>query len=248
MTYESITTSDPNPVKRWIHKHRFSDALRVLKNLPPYERLHILDFGGGNGELLYHLKFPQHVYATFYEPTPSLMAEAKQKLASRENIKFAETSMNLHNETFNLIFCLEVFEHLPEAETAQALAEICRLLKPDGYAVIGVPIEIYFPALVKGIFRMSRRYGEFDASPINVLSAMIGKPPSQRPAAEITSGFNYHFHHLGFDYRSLQCQIDEKYTIKSKWYSPFPGLGSMLNSEVYYLIQKTKVMPAEVSL
>ena len=243
MTYESITINDPNPVKRWLQRRRYSDALRVWKDPRPDELLHVLDFGGGNGELLLQLAVSPSIRATIYEPTPSLMAEAKQKLSSSECVTFTESVTVLQDKTYDYVFCLEVFEHLPEKETSRALAEIRRLLKPGGLAVIGVPLEIYFPALVKGIFRISRRHGEFDSMPRNVFAAMIGQPPSQRPTTEISPGFNYHLHHLGFDFRDLQRQIAESFTIKRRWFSPFPVLGSMLNSEVYYLLQKTQDTP-----
>lgn len=195
--------------------------------------------------MLRQLEVSPSIRATIYEPTPSLMAEAKQMLSSRDRVTFTESTTVLQDETYDYVFCHEVFEHLPEKETVQALAEIRRLLKPGGLAVIGVPIEIYFPALIKGIFRISRRYGEFDATPRNVFSAIIGYPPSQRPTAEISTGFNYHFQHLGFDFRYLQRQIAASFLIKRRWFSPFPVLGSMLNSEVYYLLQKAQVTPAD---
>ena len=239
MTYENITTNDPNPVKRWLQRRRFSDALRIWKKPRHNELLHVLDFGGGNGELLRQMEVSSSISATLYEPTLSLMSEAKQRLSNRDDITFIESTAVLHEGTYDYVFCLEVFEHLPDKETEQALAEIQRLVKPDGLVVIGVPIEIYFPALVKGIFRMSRRYGDFDATLGNVFSAMIGQPPLQRPTTEIAVGFNYHFQHLGFDFRYLQRQIAKSFLIKKKWYSPFPIFGSMLNSEVYYLLQKT---------
>ena len=133
MSYESITINDPNPVKRWLQRRRFSDALSVWKN-PRTDRLfHVLDFGGGNGELLRQLEGSPSIRATIYEPTPSLMAEAKQMLSSMESVTFAESVTVLQDATYDYVFCLEVFEHLPEKETAQALAEIQRLLKPGGW-------------------------------------------------------------------------------------------------------------------
>jgi len=241
MTYESITINDPNPIKRWLQRRRYSDAIRVWKNLCPNGLVYVLDFGGGDGELLRQLAVSPSIRATIYEPTPSLMAEAKRKLSNREWVTFTECVNVLQDETYDYIFCLEVFEHLPEKETVQALAEIRRLLKPGGLAIIGVPIEIFFPAFVKGIFRTFRRYGEFDATPRNIFSALIGRPPLKRPTSEISSGFNYHFHHLGFDFRSLQCQLSESFLIKRRWFSPFTVLGSMLNSELYYLMQKSQL-------
>lgn len=64
----------------------------------------------------------------------------------------------------NLVFCLEVFEHLPSEETTDALRQIYDLLRPDGKLIIGVPVEVGVPALYKVIFRMSRKYGGFDAN------------------------------------------------------------------------------------
>jgi hypothetical protein len=69
-----------------------------------------------------------------------------------------------------------------------AIAAIHRLLKPAGIAVIGVPHELFLPALFKGLFRASRRYGEFDAIPGNIFKALTGRPPLQRPVAEIHPG------------------------------------------------------------
>jgi len=240
MTYESITIKDPNPIKRWLQKRRFADAMRAWKNPPPDGLLHVLDFGGGDGELLRHIAVLPSIRATIYEPSPALMAEARRKLSDREGMTFTGKAADLLDDTYDYVFCLEVFEHLPERETVQALAEIHRLLKPGGLAVVGVPIEIYLPALFKGLFRLTRRSGDFDATVKNVFAATLGHPPPNRPTAEITPGCNYYFHHLGFDFRFLQRKISTTFMIRKRWFSPFPLLGQMLNAEVYYLLQKAR--------
>ena len=43
------------------------------------------------------------------------------------------------NDSFDMVFLLEVLEHLDYPD--KALAEIARVLKPDGYLVLGVPRE-----------------------------------------------------------------------------------------------------------
>jgi hypothetical protein len=111
-------------------------------------------------------------------------------------------------------------------------------LKPDGFAVIGVPHELFLPAMLKGLFRMFRRYGDFDARPGNILAAFRGRPPIQRPIAELSPGVSYHSHHLGFDYRTLERLLKEKFQLVEKWFSPFPILGAALNSEVYFVLSK----------
>jgi len=239
MSYADITVRDPNPIKRWLQGRRFSDALLALKIVPPAQgAVHVLDFGAGNGELIRRMAANTSLEATAYEPTPDLMAEAKVNLASVPSVCFVEDLRGVRSESFDYIFCLEVFEHLPPAETAKAIGDLHRLLKPGGIAVVGVPHELFLPALLKGLFRMTRRYGEFDALPRNVLAALFGRLPRERPTGEIAPGVAYHFLHLGFDYRVLEKALQERFQIVKKWFSPFPLLGRALNSEVYFLLRR----------
>ena len=241
MAYADITIRDRNPVKRWLQRRRFSDAMKVLRGARLRDdRFRVLDFGAGDGELVHQLISIASIEASVFEPTPALMAEAREKLARLDSVVFAESLDSLESGVFDYVFCLEVFEHLPEAETVKAIAEIHRLLKPDGVAVIGVPHELFLPAMLKGLFRMFRRYGDFDARPSNILSAFRGRPPSQRPIAEISPGHSYHFHHLGFDYRARERLLQEQFRLVKKWFSPFPILGAALNSEVYFLLRKAQ--------
>ena len=142
-------------------------------------------------------------------------------------------------KSIDLIYCLEVFEHLPKKEAEVALSLICSLLREGGFAIMGVPIEIYLPALYKGIFRMTRRFGEFDATPGNILKSSFGFPPQHRPVSEIAIGWLYHHHHLGFDYRRFRELIKSKpLMIMKQSASPISTLGTWFNPEVYFVVQK----------
>lgn len=240
MAYADITIRDRSAVKRWLQRRRFSDAVTVLRDARLGDRLRVLDFGAGDGELVRQIASVASIEAWVYEPTSSLMAEAKEKLAGLDSVVFADNLDSLPPGIFDYVFCLEVFEHLPKEELLKAIAEIHRLLKPDGIGVIGVPHELFLPALLKGLFRMSRRYGDYDASPRNIFAAFLGRPPLQRPTAEISPGFAYHFHHLGFDYRVLEKLLQKRFLLAKKWFSPLPILGSALNSEVYFLFRKAQ--------
>ena len=240
MKYADITIRDRNPVKRWLQRRRFADALGVLRDARSGDRLRVLDYGAGDGELVRQIVGLADMEAVVFEPTPGLMAEARNKLAALDSVAFADNLDAVESGAFDYVFCLEVFEHLPEKETFEAIANIHRLLRPDGVAVIGVPHELFIPALLKGLFRMSRRYGDFDARLGNVLAAFRGRAPVQRPVTEISPGFRYHFHHLGFDYRKLEQQFQERLQLAEKWFSPFPVLGATLNSEVYLLFRNAR--------
>lgn len=240
MAYEDLTICDRNPVKRWIHRHRFSDALAVLKMNPSGGRAKVLDFGAGDGELVRMMAAAAPINASVYEPSPSLMAEAKRKLASLESVTFLDRVDQVASGSFDYVFCLEVFEHLPARETGDAIAQIDRLLKVGGVALIGVPHELFLPALLKGLFRMCRRYGGFDTRPGNILASALGRPPLQRPVGEISPGLPFHFHHLGFDYRSLRKLLQDRFRLEKMWFSPFSPLGALLNSEVYFRLRKAR--------
>jgi len=237
MTYASLTIGDRNPVKRWLQARRYADALRHWN--PAADRpVAVLDFGGGNGELLRRLAATPLIQATLYEPSPALLDEARRNLAGREGIALTGDLTELPNASFDCVFCLEVFEHLPEAETDRALSEIGRLLKPGGSAVIGVPVEIHLAALWKGLFRRMRRRGEYDARFSNIWAAARGRPPADRPVGIIAPGLSYHFHHLGFDYRRFERRLAERFRIDRRWFSPLPWLGRIANSEAYYLARR----------
>ena len=240
MSYTDITTRDRNPIKRWLQRRRFSNAIGLIDWASPREDLRILDYGAGNGELIRQIEMVREIDAWVYEPTSWLMAEARENLSGLTSVTFADSIADLQSSSFDYVFCLEVLEHLPDRELLAVMSEIQRLLRPDGVALVGVPHELFLPALVKGAFRAARRYGEFDTVPRNIMNAVMGRAPSPRPASEIAPGFAYHFHHLGFDFRTLDRKLREHFHVEGRWFSPFPLLGLFFNSEVYFSLRKSR--------
>lgn len=237
MSYSDITFKDKNSIKRWLQNRRLISACNAARD---FEKINcILDFGAGNGEFCKNIsdQFP-NAKIICYEPTPELMNEAKENLKELHQVIFCEKIEELEKNSIDLIFCLEVFEHLPEKETEDALRDFSSLLKINGKAIIGVPIEIGIPALYKGLFRMTRRFNSFDASVKNVLSATFFKPPQNRPVSEITPGFSFHFEHMGFDYRKLKLLLNSKFEIIKTITSPSKITGALLNPEIYFVIKK----------
>ena len=230
-SYSDITVRDRNSVKSYLQRRRLRDALSVLDSLDGDFAGELLDFGAGSGELtrIVAERFPRaSVYC--YEPAPDLLEEARRNLSGLENVVLVPSLEKLEGKKFRYVFCLEVFEHLPRRETARAIKAIRRLLGREGAAVVGVPNELFLPALVKGLFRMTRRYGAFDARPGNVLRAAVGRPPERRPVREITPGLPYHFHHTGFDHRALRRTLSETFEVERQFASPIGG--ELLGTEV----------------
>jgi SAM-dependent methyltransferase len=54
------------------------------------------------------------------------------------------TNIPFPDSTFNAIICSHVLEHIPNARTA--MAELFRVLKPDGWAILQVPISLCLAA------------------------------------------------------------------------------------------------------
>jgi len=54
------------------------------------------------------------------------------------------TQIPIPNSTFNAIICNHVLEHIPNDR--RAMAELFRVLKPGGWAMVQVPISLYLVA------------------------------------------------------------------------------------------------------
>ncbi len=235
MSYEEITLKDPNPIKRFLQNSRFEDAINFIpQNISPKK---MLDFGGGNGELSIRLtkRYPNS-QTTCYEPSESMLNEAINKISGTPNVILTNTIESFTDQNFDVIFSLEVFEHLPEKESSAALNTIKKSLHKNGILIIGVPNEIFLAACYKGLFRMCRRYGDYDAKPINILKSCFGFPPKDRPTQLLDSTINYHSHHLGFDYRTLHNTLCENFHSVKLCLSPSPWLTRIASPEIYFVV------------
>ncbi len=85
---------------------------------------------------------------------------------------------------------------------------------------------------------MTRRYGDVDATPVNVLKATLGYPPNLRPESIFSDNLPYIYRHMGFDYRSFLNQIKDDFKILNIYGSPFPYLAKIFNFEIFILTQK----------
>jgi SAM-dependent methyltransferase len=229
--YAALTRDDPSPLKRVVHSRRLVHALAMARDLAPGV---IVDYGSGDGALC---QFAAEVWPDAriicFEPAPHLASEARMLLAGTPQAQVVSDEGQLPSASVDLVFCTEVLEHLPPAETERALDEIARILRPGARTVIGVPIEVGPPALAKGVFRAMRRPGEFDSRPEVVAGSLVGRPPRGRPASEISPGRAYFPHHAGFDHRPLFRAVAARLAVERRTGSPLPYLPAWLNSEVY---------------
>lgn len=248
MPYADITFEDRNSLKRWLQRRRLSSALQLGFHAVPHPAV-VCDYGTGDGAFCALLaeRCPE-ARILGYEPWGMLLAEAEARLQGRSRVELLPDIDAVPAGSVDLLFCLEVFEHLPPRETERALRAILRLLKPDGALILGVPVEIGVPALYKGLFRMGRRYGSFDARPAHVVRALLGRPPSTREACELAPGLGFYHAHLGFDHRRLRRALLRDYVIDSVVASPFTLLGPWLMPEVYFVAHRAAPVSPEPSV
>lgn len=238
MSYTQGVFNDKNSIKRWLQRQRLLTAVSTAAKERAGVRL-VLDFGAGSGELC---KLLVHAYpnATIicYEPCSDLLKEAKYELRDVPRIAFHAAFDELPTAAVDVLFCLEVFEHIPVTARANALGQIDQLVKHGSEVIFGVPVEVGVPALYKGLFRMSRRFGAFDARPLNVLRAVLGFPPTDRPLGVLPPDLQVHHDHLGFDHRVFRKHIVERFSLIKSSASPFGLLGTWFNPEAYFVVKK----------
>jgi len=238
MGYADITFKDKNRIKRWLQRSRLSRAIRLAS--PSFsDNSRILDFGAGNGELL---RVISRNYSSAgmicYEPAPDLMIEAVANLAGLKKIEYFRSVDSITSGSVDLVFCLEVFEHLTAEAMLHAIEDIGRILADDGLLVIGVPVELWLPAFYKGVFRRIRRHDAFDSKLKNIILSGFGFPPRVRPVGEIVPGLSYHFEHMGFDYRILKSVLKPTFEVVLTETSPFALPGPFFMPEINVVCRK----------
>ena len=236
LSYAERTRDDANAIKQFIHNDRFDFATSIFQQFSSQRSLSTLDFGAGDGELIRRLAKLTSEDLVAYEPAPTFQAQLAQNLSQSLGARIV-SNLSQITDQFDIIFCLEVLEHLPRESLNSTIETIKHLLKDDGVFVLSVPHEIHLPALAKGIFRMVRRFGAFDAQPINVFRATMGWK-IYRPLSQMSDHLPYHFDHIGFDYRELEALCATHFSEIKRTFRPIPIVGSLFNSEVYFILRK----------
>ena len=232
MDYSEYTFRDKNFFKRFLQKKRVDLAYNSGLKTQKKQKISILDYGCGNAELY---KFLDHTAKTFsyvgWDPSDALIEEAERNLKSTSGEYTLTTNRNgLKKAHYDLIFSLEVFEHLPDPVIEKELQTMEGLLNNNGVLIIQVPNEIFLSAFVRGSFRMYRRYGTYDANIKNVFRAVIGSPPKDRYLM-FNESSTFINSHMGFDHRQLIKKIEKVFKIEEVFGGPVPFLPVVFNTE-----------------
>jgi SAM-dependent methyltransferase len=112
------------------------DALERFSATPVAERIGV-DAGCGDGE---HLGWLGRHVGRLYGSDYNALRLARAAARGTATIFLADlTGYPVADDTFDVVFCNHVLEHVPEVD--RALAELRRTTAPGGVAIIGVPNE-----------------------------------------------------------------------------------------------------------
>lgn len=122
------------------------NKIKEYSNIKKNDKL--LDLGCGEGFFINLL--PNNIEAYGIDISKEALKRANKILEGRKRtfIKYGDAyKTEFDDEYFNIVACSEVLEHVPEPK--KIMAEIHRILKNDGIAVISVPDEERIKLIMK---------------------------------------------------------------------------------------------------
>jgi SAM-dependent methyltransferase len=123
------------------------------------KKVRAIELGCGEGFSTQRLRdmLPKNVSLEASEFVKALVPKAQKRNPSVKVRQESVYEIQAKDNTYDLIFLLEVLEHLDYPDLA--LQEIARVLKPDGYLVLGVPREPLWCSLNVARGKYLRHFG-----------------------------------------------------------------------------------------
>ncbi len=145
MKYADYTRNTKDPFKKIAHSRRLEQAARLS---PLSADMEILDYGCGDGALFEHLE--KFVPAgNLFGFDPELLAQVTFK--STTTYEDAKTLVAEHSEEFDVVYCMEVCEHLNYDAPFALFRNIRVLGKSDATVIFGIPLETGVSGFVKNM-------------------------------------------------------------------------------------------------
>ncbi len=164
--------SHNNPLIDWLFWQRIKLAFEFALNKKSARN--VLDFGCGSGVLSYMLA-QESFSVTACDVEFSPLHLVQKKIDFPNDIDFIEgdiLDMELPKNSFDIIFALDVLEHIDSIETYIVLFE--KLLKPDGVIVVSGPTENVLYKIGRKIAG-SRFQGDYHVTNISLIKASFKK-------------------------------------------------------------------------
>lgn len=132
------------PVQGYFMKKRLDLALgHIRESISSTQSPKTLDVGYGGGTFILNLaSVSKEVHGIDLHDKMSIVNETLKLEGVQANLVSGDIlKMPYATETFDLITCISVLEHFKNLDLKLAIAEILRVLKPGGIAVIGFPTK-----------------------------------------------------------------------------------------------------------
>ena len=140
-------------INRSVFKHNKPYFNWLIKKLAIEPKMKILDFGCGNGVLLYFLKNAGYFNIKGVDISEEQIAVARslnlEEVQMCDGIEFLKST----DESFDYIFLFDVLEHFSKLDSAEVLELVHSSLKESGKLILHVPNA-------EGVFGMSIRFGD----------------------------------------------------------------------------------------
>jgi tRNA (cmo5U34)-methyltransferase len=125
------------PVFREGLRHAAAAERMLVEHLARGEVKRVLDLGTGDGRMIAVLRESRpHIAAVGLDLSPQLLAEARQRFESSEDIRIEEHDLMqpLADDLgrFDLVISALAINHLPDSRKRELFAEVFELLQPGG--------------------------------------------------------------------------------------------------------------------
>jgi 2-polyprenyl-3-methyl-5-hydroxy-6-metoxy-1,4-benzoquinol methylase len=234
----------------WSHSSRFETAKALVA---PFDGGRLLDYGCGDGTFVAMVAdcFASCLGA---DVTSDQIEDCRRRLAGVPRLTFAlasELDGYEHEGRYDVVVCMEVLEHCPDDVQVRVLEEIARVMAPTGTAIVSVPIEIGATLIAKqaaralaamqGLTEYATRERYAPAELARMVFAGAGTAIERvETVSDLGDGRALRFTgHKGFNWRRLRPVIAERFAIDRVLFSPMPPLGSLLNSQVWFVCRKS---------
>ncbi|HLX36364.1 MAG TPA: class I SAM-dependent methyltransferase, partial [Candidatus Binataceae bacterium] len=127
-----------NPTRRWLHCTRRDWIIDEIQGIGG-ERRSALEVGFGSGVYLPHLA-ARYAEVTGIDKEPAFLEHGAAMARDLPNLRVIAddiTRSKLDANSFDLVLCSEVIEHIPD--WPKAMAEMYRLLKSGGRLILSTP-------------------------------------------------------------------------------------------------------------
>ena len=147
ITTEALMSERDLPAKvrpDWYFSTGYGDALQILTTLEQHSfdlanLRSVLEFGCGTARVLRHFRNIESLSLAGSDANPKAIEWDRRNLPGIDfRINALEPPLPFAEETFDLVYALSVFTHIPLAWQRRWLEELRRVLRPEGYLLCTV--------------------------------------------------------------------------------------------------------------